>query len=428
MSTDPQVLLAVAANPASRYFILYRLIPSRIESEFDDEMAALLAVHSDVPFSVLNTLPGLLAGRLDGAPAHARSFSTALALCSRSNVPGARLAEMLAEPTISIEFKEQVARTSPRPDILGVLAADESDRVRGAVAANPVRPAVEFRLEQMLDLSATVSGREIRAAGIGADETVALLVENLADEKEAVLLAQGADIREVAIDMVNPHFSAIQPLSDGGFVLANRRAASRDDLNARRYDSAGQVVTEFFVDDAFEHLLVDRDDQIWVGYFDEGVFGGREYSQAGLCRFDGSGRLAWSFSPPEGGKPIYDCYALNIANDAVWVYYYDSYDLVRIDHRGATRRWATPIVGAGIVACDESRVLALGGSAKGQPRDLCQIWELGQNRLESPRPVVTFPFLERLTNRVFARGPLVFFVDGPRVFRGDIRSIGSPTA
>jgi len=43
MSGDPEVRLAVAANPKAGYFILYRLVPSKIESDFDDQMLALLA-------------------------------------------------------------------------------------------------------------------------------------------------------------------------------------------------------------------------------------------------------------------------------------------------------------------------------------------------------------------------------------------------
>ncbi len=218
-------------------------------------------------------------------------------------------------------------------------------------------------------------------------------------------------------------FPFIQPLSDGGFVIAEPVAARRDDLNAHRHDADGRLVTQFFLDDAFEHMLADRNDCLWVGYFDEGVFGGWEYSHAGLCQFDGSGRLMWSFSPPEGGEGIDDCYALNIADDAVWTYYYGSYDLVRIGRDGTSRRWTTSTVGAGIVACDERRVLTLGAYGPDQPRDLCQIWDLGPEALERPRPVVAFPFLERLTRQVFARGRIIYFIDGAYVFRGDIRDI-----
>ena len=443
MSGDPEVRLAVAANPKAGYFILYRLVPSKIESDFDDQMLALLAVHPQIRHAWIDGLPGLLRGRLDGAPEHRLSFQTAVRLCSRPDVPGARLAELVNDKDTGLEFKELIARTCTRPDLLGVLAADESPEVRTAVAANPCRPATEFRLRVLVDLSDRLEGREVQAGGIGADETVALLLavpgvpperaslpsphpswRDPARRVTAVLLARGDAVREVPIEPVIRYSPFIQPLSDGGFVIVESTVARTDDAhNADRYDGSGRLVAQFLLYDGIEHLLADGEDRLWVGYFDEGIFGNGAHAAAGLCQFDASGQALWSFVPPEGGERIDDCYALNVADDAVWTHYYSCYDLVRIGRDGASRRWTTPLVGAGIVARDDHRVLTVGAYGKGQPIDLCHLWDLGADGLEHPRPVVTFPFLERRTHQVLARGPIVYFVDGARVFRGDIREI-----
>ena len=84
--------------------------------------------------------------------------------------------------------------------------------------------------------------------------------------------------------------------------------------NAFVCDNSGKFLRAFKFGDAINKLIIDSKDRIWVGYFDEGVFGDFELSRSGLNRFDKDGKLEYSFKCD--GLFIDDCYNLNIdAND-----------------------------------------------------------------------------------------------------------------
>jgi hypothetical protein len=55
-----------------------------------------------------------------------------------------------------------------------------------------------------------------------------------------------------------------------------------------------------------------------------------------------------------------DCYALNVAEDFVWVYYYRDFAVVRIDKDGIAFGWQTSIRGANAMAVRGDRVLLYG--------------------------------------------------------------------
>ena len=50
-------------------------------------------------------------------------------------------------------------------------------------------------------------------------------------------------------------------------------AARRPHPNAVLYDADGQVVSEHVLGDGIGHALADSAGQVWVGYFDEGIYG-----------------------------------------------------------------------------------------------------------------------------------------------------------
>lgn len=108
------------------------------------------------------------------------------------------------------------------------------------------------------------------------------------------------------------------------------------------------------------------DDEIWVSYFDEGVF---KRGEPGLACFDQDGARTFSFrdiaiTGPESLVPdIADCYALNVTAPAdVWLYYYTEFPLVHLRGRNVAGSWMpAPVVGAHAVAVREPFVVFLGG-------------------------------------------------------------------
>jgi hypothetical protein len=153
---------------------------------------------------------------------------------------------------------------------------------------------------------------------------------------------------------------AFDRLSNGDWIVANMRCA-RDEANARFIAADGTVRHTMHLGDGIEHLQSDGAGGFWVGYFDEGVFGDT-IGGRGLNRFDGAGRLTWSYKSDT--ENLYDCYALNAVKDAVWICPYDGFPLQRVGFDGTVRTWSNAVKhGAGLLAVDGKFAVLLGGYA-----------------------------------------------------------------
>ncbi|MFT4126956.1 MAG: hypothetical protein QM662_12105 [Gordonia sp. (in: high G+C Gram-positive bacteria)] len=176
----------------------------------------------------------------------------------------------------------------------------------------------------------------------------------------------------VAIDELPIAFPEVQVFSDGSVLLVGARCAWTPDdgaeHNAIVYDADGRVERTGVLGDGICHLAVTAADEIWVGYFDEGVLGNFGWHHpeapppvgvAGLVRFDRGLRPVWEFDGPE---PIVDCYALNLAGPDAWLCYYDAFPLARVRDDTVTT-WATPeqVSGVSAIAVDGDRVAFFGG-------------------------------------------------------------------
>lgn len=127
----------------------------------------------------------------------------------------------------------------------------------------------------------------------------------------------------------------IQPFRDG-WLLAEARGGA-----ARILDGAGRLLKTIDLGDGSEDIQTTGDGQIWVSYFDEGVFG-LGIGQAGAICFDSGGKPIFKyndFAASKGLPFIADCYTLNVIEDAVWLCYYDDFPLVRLQHFQSTGVW-----------------------------------------------------------------------------------------
>lgn len=130
--------------------------------------------------------------------------------------------------------------------------------------------------------------------------------------------------------------SHIQPLGDG-WLLGEGRGGL-----ARIFDREGsRLLNTINLGDAIEDIQTTSGGQIWVGYFDEGVYGGG-IGQSGLVCFDADGSAVFRYSDfaTEHSLPhIDDCYALNVCDGAVWVCYYSDFPLVCLKNFHMDRVW-----------------------------------------------------------------------------------------
>lgn len=124
-----------------------------------------------------------------------------------------------------------------------------------------------------------------------------------------------------------PSFQLLSPLPafdrfpDGRWLVA---AVRSDEANGRILGPDGDERNRIRLGDGIMHMQIDETGLIWVGWFDEGVFGnegwrtpGRKWppSGFGLAAFSEKGELtSWAADPPKGSE-IADCYALNVAGE-----------------------------------------------------------------------------------------------------------------
>ncbi|TDC26809.1 hypothetical protein [Kribbella albertanoniae] len=168
----------------------------------------------------------------------------------------------------------------------------------------------------------------------------------------------------------------VQPMPGGAFLTVAPRIREWPDgvpPNATVHDAAGNLQAEGFFGDGIEHVQVTETGQIWVGYFDEGVYGVLYWGEAavggaGLLRFTPDLLLDWTYSAVNAGlEPIDDCYALNVIGETAWCCYYDGFPLIAVEANAVTS-WQNRVHGARAVLIHRDRVALYGGYDKDTDR------------------------------------------------------------
>ncbi|WP_216211078.1 hypothetical protein [Amycolatopsis aidingensis] len=230
---------------------------------------------------------------------------------------------------------------------------------------------------------------------------------------------------------------SVQPLPDGQVLVVGARCRWRPDgpdRNAIVYDSTGTVLTEQTLGDGIEHVQTTRGGEIWVGYFDEGVYGnygwGDEDSEppvgaCGLIRYSAAFTQEWRYPSHVDNTwgAISDCYALNVADDTAWTCYYTDFPIVRI-HNDTMTGWHNDIPGAKALVVGGFRIALYGGYGPDHDKLVVGILSgdrlhvTGEYRLVQPdgRPVPP-------TAHVVGRGPDLHLVVDDNWWRLDLDDI-----
>jgi hypothetical protein len=155
-----------------------------------------------------------------------------------------------------------------------------------------------------------------------------------------------------------PH-PEVDRFPDGRWLVASRRARAND-ANGLILDADGKTCGSFPIGDGIEHVRCASDGTIWVGYFDEGIFGD-SVGGGGIVRFDAEGLPLWKYNEGRSGDSfIDDCYALTLKGDELWSCFYSDFPIVRVKD-GKVSSWPNSVTGAKALAADGSFVLLAGG-------------------------------------------------------------------
>jgi hypothetical protein len=117
------------------------------------------------------------------------------------------------------------------------------------------------------------------------------------------------------------NYNLMQPIPDG-LLLAGSRcqfASTETAPNAHGFDFGGEPLRSVLLGDGIQNMQSTATGDIWVAYFDEGVFGNLGWKHpigsSGLIRFDAQGNQGYKFEPKLGLDMIVDCYAFNYQHE-----------------------------------------------------------------------------------------------------------------
>jgi len=242
----------------------------------------------------------------------------------------------------------------------------------------------------------------------------------------SVLCLGESRARRTVLYDVDTTFPLLQPLPDGEVLLVGMTRAWHEDgsfgSKGRVFGPDGVLRGEFALGDGIDDVQTSADGRIWVSFFDEGVFGDDPMGAPGLIRLRSDGTLEWAYEPPPGLEGIADCYALNVATDAVWAYYYMEFPLVRIALDDSIASWRTPVIGARALAVGEGRAAFYGGYGVAPYCVLLEFREGELVELESVRPLLPPRSAPVVGRPVIGRGAFLNAFDGPNWFRLDVRA------
>ena len=141
--------------------------------------------------------------------------------------------------------------------------------------------------------------------------------------------------------------------------------------------------------DGIAHVLATSTGQVWVGYFDEGIYGNYGWGLGdgpepvgayGIVRFSPDLEPAWHYPKIHRGRPVgrdQRLLCLNVDDTSTWACYDSDFPVVRI-RDGAVTGWHNDVKGAGALAVAGSRVALFGGY--GPDHDRLAITELDVGR------------------------------------------------
>lgn len=155
------------------------------------------------------------------------------------------------------------------------------------------------------------------------------------------------------------YHSHVDLFPDGRVLLAsarwNLRADTDYNLNGIIFDPRTGQASRVGLGDGISDLQIDERGRIWIGYFDEGVFGS-SVGQAGLVCFSALGEKVWEF-PPDADHTIDDCYALNVAGAEAAIFFYSDFPVYRIGADFELTWKQTKLRGCHAFAMSEAQIL-----------------------------------------------------------------------
>ncbi len=208
------------------------------------------------------------------------------------------------------------------------------------------------------DLSKILSGSHYIQCSCGPKHEIVLLsrdkppwldterrVNSLPPFLYRVLLLESSSWKvALALGPTQKDYDFAQPLPGGLWLLVQSRLAPDRVPNGDIFDENGTLLSSIVVGDGIEHVQTTSAGDIWVGYFDEGIYSGGKLENSGLVCLTEQGQPRFQYwfdvAEPNGLPCIDDCYALNVSGeDEVWTSYYSNFPVVKLRRKELDKAW-----------------------------------------------------------------------------------------
>jgi len=227
-------------------------------------------------------------------------------------------------------------------------------------------------------------------------------------------------------------FPMVDVFPDGRVLVAGPRCSWRSetdfDRNGAVIDPKTGTVSRILLGDGIENVFVDTAGRVWVGYFDEGVFGNFGWSDpgpppigsSGVVVFDAGGTILWKYPQQSRNPSIDDCYAMNVSEDAAAIFFYSAFPVCTITRDFALSFFSTPMRGCKAFAIAAGRVLF-----SGQYNDSASTGYRGTLNPDRPAEMEQVTFLNPngapiQATRIIGRGSRLHFFTEDAVYAADI--------
>ncbi len=240
---------------------------------------------------------------------------------------------------------------------------------------------------------------------------------------------------KVELDVVIEHerfnIHDIQPVGNE-ILLACLRSVYRSscdfDLNGRIYNRDGTFLRGLLLGDGIESIQATRRGEIWVSYFDEGIFGNfgwrNPVGAAGLIAWSDLGEKKYEFEPAGSMDTISDCYALNVAtDDDVWCYYYTEFPIVHLHKKKIVSTWQSPVRGSHAFAVANRHILFMGGYDNRSALQLVQLDSEGKATLTDQFELLSENGEIVIPKRTIGRGERLYILSQENLYTVSLADI-----
>ncbi|WP_002149942.1 hypothetical protein [Bacillus cereus] len=195
--------------------------------------------------------------------------------------------------------------------------------------------------KELISFKSIVEAYQFKQMSLDYKQNVMLLVQDKQNRPCMIYLDKNSENISTFNLNVNINVESvrcIQRIGEKWLLIFNY-----EDDNAVIYNPDGSEHCKFYAGEGIQDCQVDVNEEIWVSYCDEGVFGESSIGANGIVAFDSTGHLFFNnydqyverFNVP----PIDDCYAMNVIDGDVWLYYYSEFPLVQMKDKNFHMLW-----------------------------------------------------------------------------------------